>query len=696
MFAAPLKTGAAIAAQVAEILRPPARITPTQACEGKLRNDRDTWHAIATPYLIDPLDDFASRMCQGIVFVGPARTGKTFGLIIGGINYIVTVSPADILCIYMSQDTARQFSRMEVDRAIQNTAELAARMSPRSRDDNTYDKFFRIGMSLVIGWPSATQLRGKTVKYCLLADYDGSKSIDVGGRGSLWGQAFKRIQTYQSRGKCLAESSPGIEYDDAEWSPRTPHEAPPAKGIAEIYNSGTRARWYWHCLHCREPFESKPGIDIFAVPEFDELVELVKRRGDLMAHADEFARVPCPHCGALHLPADKAALNRIRTEGDRIRGAAWLHDGERLVDGIVEGERRRSNIRSYWLSGAAAAYQDWRSLMHRYLLGVQKYASTGDETGLKESSHDDQAWPYLPRSIRKRRSLEGLEGRLEDWPQGIVPSGVRFITNTIDVQAHRFVVHVIGWGVGLESWLIDRFSITASNRPEGDKFAAIDPAVFVEDWQILTERVLERRYELAGTDLVMRAAVTGCDSGGKEGVTLKAYDYYRTLRRENRHGAFHLLKGTGNLNAPRTARTFPDSRGRKDREGGRGDVPVVMLNVNVIKDGVAGDLARDTPGPGYCHLPEWIDDGFFEELKAETRTAKGWEREGKQPNEAFDLHTYARGLCVLIGAESINWDAPPSWAAEWDRNTLVTRVDGNPVVKPAVGRGRKVRHRGFR
>ena len=157
---------------------------------------------------------------------------------------------------------------------------------------------------------------------------------------------------------------------------------------------------------------------------------------------------------------------------------------------------------------------------------------------------------------------------------------------------------------------------------------------------------------------------------------------------------YHL---SGNLQAPRTQETWPDSRGRKDRQSGaRGDVPVWLLNVNMLKDGVAGDLARAVPGPGYVHIPRWIDAEYFQELTAETRTAKGWEALVKARNEAFDLHGYARALCVMIGAESINWSSPPPWAAEWDRNSLAIALEhaGKPTP-PAPVRHRRVRNSGI-
>ena len=60
-----------------------------------------------------------------------------------------------------------------------------------------------------------------------------------------WGLALKRTQTYMSSGFCLAESSPAEDYDDAQWTPSHPHEAPPAEGIASLYNMGDRRMYYW-------------------------------------------------------------------------------------------------------------------------------------------------------------------------------------------------------------------------------------------------------------------------------------------------------------------------------------------------------------------------------------------------------------------------------------------------------------------
>ncbi len=665
MLIAPLRTERSVRKSTSVRILPPRRVRPTDAASSVLQTEKGPWRADLVPYLAEPLDAIGGRDYRGIVFVGPARTGKTMGLILGGISYIVTCAPGDMLVVQMSQDAARDFSRMDLDRAIRHSPELAARLSPRARDDNTFDKFFRSGIALKLGWPAVSQLSAKTLQYVFLTDYDRPENRDnVDGEGPMWDLAMKRTETYMSRGKTIAESSPGEDYDKPQWVARSPHEAPPARGILSLYNGGTRARWYWPCQHCGSFFEAKPGIECFRLPDFDGLLELVQG-GDLMTLAEQYARIACPECGGLHEPQQRSAMNA---------GGLWVHDGQSIVDGKVVGDRRRANTASYWLGGVAAAYQTWPSMVLKYLTAVLTYSKTGDEGPLRVTTNTDLGAPYLPRAIANRRSAEDLMRRREPWERGTAPEGVRFIVAAVDVQAHVFRVNFFGFGEGLESWVLERLAITASHRKEGERNAGVDPASYVEDWSVLIDEVIEREFLVMGTDAKLRPLIVFCDSGGREGVTVNAYEFWRRLRAKGLQRKFRLVKGTGNLNAPRIVESYPDARGRK-AGAGRGDVPVYMLNVNLIKDGIFGDLSRQVPGPGYVHIPEWIEDEYFAEITAEQRTAKGWEKETSgQSNEDFDLHAYARAACVALKAESIDWKAPPLWATEPAKRETIVRA----------------------
>jgi phage terminase large subunit GpA-like protein len=679
MLTAPLKAPASVIRSTAELLRPPRRMRPSAAAEAYLRTEKGAWDPALTPMMVEPLDLLSSREYTGIVFVGPARSGKTMSLLLAGISYVVTCAPGDMLVVQMSQDTARDFSRLDLDRAIRHSPELASRLSPRARDDNTFDKFWRSGIVLKLGWPAVSQLSSKTLRYVLMTDYDRpANRDDVDGEGPLWDLGAKRIETYMSRGKVLAESSPGGEYLDAQWKPSTPHEAPPAQGILELYNRGTRARWVWPCLECGEYFPAEPGLGNFELPPFEELEERVQRE-DLSGLADRWSKVVCRSCGALHELHQRPAMNA--------RGR-WLHEGQRLEGGAIVGDRRRTQIASYWLGGVAAAYQRWDSILLKYLQALRSYVATKDESPLKATTNTDQAAPYLPRVAAKKRSAEHLLARLDDWPRGAVPAKVRFLTAAVDVQGNRFVVQVYGWGPGLECWVVDRFVVTSSKRKEGDRTAALDPASYAEDWDVLLDAVVQRRYPMQDApSRELEVALTCCDSGGREGVTEKAYEFWRRLRATGYGRRFVLVKGDGNMNAPRVRETWPDSTGRRDRTLAKGDVPVWRLNVNVFKDGIVGDLARDIQGPGYVHVARWMEPEFFQELMAETRTEKGWTKANSSVrNEAFDLHVYARAACVLLDAESIDWDRPPAWAVPPQHRP-------EPAAPPP--RGRRVRSRGI-
>lgn len=669
MLAAPLKPAHDVVHSTSELIRPPRRMRPSEAAALYLRTEKGAWDPNLTPEMIEPLDLLASREYTGIVFVGPARSGKTMSLLLAGISYVVTCAPGDMLVVHMSQDTARDFSRTDLDRAIRHSPELQQRLSPRPRDDNIFDKFWRSGVVLKLGWPAVSQVSAKTQRYVFVTDYDRPENRDdVDGEGPLWDLAAKRVETMMSRGKCLAESSPGEDCIDGQWKPSTPHEAPPVRGILSLYNRGTRARLFWPCQDCGTFFQAEPGLGNFALPAFDELLERVQTE-DLAAMAESLARIVCKSCGALHDLEHRRAMKARAT---------WVHEGQSIdAGGRAVGPRRRSQIASYWMGGVAAAYQRWDSILLKYLQALFTYARTKDESPLRATTNTDQAAPYAPRAAGVRRSADTFMQRREDWAKAHVPAGVRFLTAQVDVQAHRFVVEVRGWGAHLETWPVDRFDITASRRPEGERFAAIDPAAYSEDWDVLRDEVMARRYPLiADPSVTLGVHLMACDSGGKAGVTTNAYEFWRRLRRDGLHHGCILVKGAASRDAPIWAQSFPEQRADR-RAGGKGDVPVWLLNTLVLKDTVVGELAREEPGPGFSHFPRWLDEDYFAELTAEVRGPKGWTKPPGARNEAFDLYVYGRAACLILGAQRIDWIKPPAWAAD-----PLTRAEKKPEIAP--------------
>lgn len=210
---------------------------------------------------------------------------------------------------------------------------------------------------------------------------------------------------------------------------------------------------------------------------------------------------------------------------------------------------------------------------------------------------------------------------------------------------------------------------------------------------MLIDYVISKSYPLADkSGREMPVLMTAIDTGGEDGVTDCAYQFYRRLVRKGLHRKIMLVKGASAINADRIRISEPDSRKRKDRHASsRGDIPLHILNTNLLKDAISAALEREEPGPGYCHFPDWLEDWFFKELTYEVRDEKGrWTKPGKGANEALDLECYIKAASIKYGYERINWDSPPPWAREWDTNSEIkqdgiraaSRGANNPADRP--------------
>lgn len=675
--------------QAAEAVRPANRMTVAEASEafrfinvpgayvGKWLND-------TVPYLVEPMEVLTDLNYTGMVFAGPAQCGKT-DTALNWLLHSVVNDPADMMIVQTSRTTARDFSIRRISRLHRDNEDIQNKVLK----DNTFDVHYASGMLLTLSWPTINELSGKPIPRLWLTDYD-RMPMDVDGEGSPFSLARKRATTFKRHGMTVAESSPGFVVDNPRWVRRSRHEAEPTQGILALYNGGDRRRWYHQCVNCKNTFE--PDFELLVYPDTADMME-----------AAEMAMMACPHCdtrythdGSNGLPG-KHEMN--------VRGR-WVKDGMVwLPDGTVEGTAIRSDIASFWLKGVAAAFADWKTLVLNYLKAEAEYESTGTEEALKSTVNTDQGKPYLPKQSVSDRVPEQLKSRAQKLGVKEVPAPVRFLIASIDVQKNRFVVQVHGIAENSDVYIVDRFDIVKSKRvdQDGERYW-VNPAAYTEDWKLLVEEVMERSYPLGdGSGRRMKVKMTVCDSGGKAGVTANAYDFFRWLRTgedgesdedtkdtdqgeykwsPDLAGRFLLIKGASQKDAPRFAIGYPDSQ-RKDRNAGaRGEVPVGFINTDTLKDLLNNRLDRTDPG-GRIVFPDWLSDNFYIELTVEVKDkAKGWINPKRYRNESWDLlvYLYAALLTPQINLAHIDFDRPPGWAGQWDRNDMI--YDPHRVAKP--------------
>ena len=687
---APFQSLEEIVSKVFTDMKPSTRMSVTEAGEAYTRigsggGQSKPWSKATTPYLADPMNVLTSLDYQGMIFVGPARTGKTL-MSLSWLSHTAKCDPSDMLYVHMDRENARKWSNGDLNRYLMASTSVRAEQMTAREYDNTFDKTFKSGWRFLLTYPTASNLSGITVGKVFFIDYD-RMSDDVDGEGNPYDLGAMRTTTFRRFAMTVAESSPNPnkEIQDPRWIPETPHAAPPIRGIFELYNRGDRRRWQWCCPECSEWFE----------PSF-KLLDWAGKTDPMEAR--ESTTMICPHNGCVIGPHKKDALNS---------NGRWIREGEMILPGPegivvpVPGMKiTRSTIASFWLKGPAAAYQDWGQLVEKELRALKALEETGDDGPLRKTRTTDQGEYYVPHSRLSEIAPEVLKSKAEDWGSTAetptVPEGVRTLITTVDVQNNSFVYQTHGFTESGDMIVVDTGKLRLSDRlnANGEKLP-MDPAAHGEDWDTMTSHLLNLSYPLAdNSGRRMRVRAVACDSGGKEGVTKHAYAAWRKLksRQDGSHLRFILVKGEAKPSTPRARTTWPDSSQKDKFATARGDVPVVLLNSNSLKDIVNLMMQRRvspeaSEGGGMLRYPDWVENWFYVQLTSEVRSEKGWDNMRKRRNEAFDLCYYAMGVAFRpiergvpythFGLDQIRPDSIPNWFAEWDENEFVF----NPTVE---------------
>lgn len=617
------------------------------------------WRNNIAPYLVGPMDSLTDPLYGTTCFVAPAQTGKS-EILLNWAAHSVVEDPADMMIVLDEKDQAEDFVERRRSKLIRYCDEVAKRLVKTTKPLAQFQ-----GMSLAITWATGSKAASKPVPRVGMDERD-SMADDLDGEGDPVELFRKRLQTFGASGHLAVISSPKrliIRRKGVQLAPLHPHVAPPTSGILTLYNQGTRKRWYWPCPQCNDHF----------IPRYEDLHFDAEAWND----DDQIAvLLVCPLCGNPIHERSKPEMNEA---------GVWLAHGQSIDrHGRIVGAPPSPSVDSFWLQGVEAAFIGWSELVVKRLRAEKTLHDTGSDTALKTWYNTDCGRPYDPGEDADGEGLDpfALQGRAEPYPFRVVPEGVRFLTAAVDVQGTYFAVLVRGWGVNLESWVIDAFDII---QPAGAA-RRLDPAVYAEDWDLLVEQVIQRSYPLAARPgWFIPITTTAIDTGGAPGVTGKAYDFWRRARRNGlSEQTITLVKGDGRGQGLDVAETRADTT-NAGRGGGGSPVKLFVLNVDRLKDKAYAALRREQPGPDFVHLPQAVIPPvpagaeapkeaaeFFQQLASERKVDGAWGKV-RPRNEVWDLIVYTDAAMRRVRGHQINWKAPPPWAAPWDANSRVLR-----------------------
>jgi terminase, large subunit len=512
-----------------------------------------------------------------------------------------------------TDDDRDSFVKSEIDPILDPdtgvTAINAVRKKGRGAEDTMKLKMFRGSALHLLGGKAARAFRRITVAVAILDEwskFDQSveKSGDPGGlaRGRLEGAPYPKF---------VGGSTPLL------------------KGLCHVEraceNAEGMARFHIDCPHC--------GVE-----------HPLAWGGKTVAHgfkwergSPDTVRHVCPHCRQSITQADYLRVGGMPAPG------TW----------VCERTGKRYGMDRKWRDSAGmpcapprtlglhvwAAYspqRSWPSIIKEFeeaLAALEKGDAGPMQLFVNETL--GETWELQGQ----RSDSHALQARVEPVPYSLctVPPGALVLTSGIDVQRNRWEIAVWGWGRGLESWAIDHHVIEGNPASE-------------EDWKQVA-LYLQRRYpqvDRGGGSLGLSAI--SIDSSDQ---THAVYNWVRT--HQHLLPCLRAIKGENEENKP----VLSSSASQEVKWNGQSwphGVKLWRVGVDTAKDLLLGQLAIETPGPGYVHFSEDLTREWFEQLTAEQRVlsrvsgreAYRWVKR-RPRNEVLDCRNYALHAAFGLG-----------------------------------------------
>lgn len=573
---------------------PDARLTVSQWADryrklgSKSSAEPGDWRTDRAPYAREPMDSLSvSDPTEVVVLMWGAQTSKTET---GNnwLGYIVHHAPGPVMAVQPTVDMAKRLSKQRLSDMIEQTPALRERVAEsRSRDSgNTLlSKEFPGGVLVLAGANSASGLRSMPARYLFLDEVD-AYPLDVDDEGDPVSLAIKRTTTFGRRRKVLITSTPTVK---------------DVSRIEREWERSDKRRFFVACPHCghRQWLRWRGYNDNQDDPRAKEY---------RLVWLDEGRTAAGYKCGG----DDCGAIIEEHHKTKMLLGGQW----QPTAPG--DGKTRGYQLSSLY---SPLGWKSWVEILEEF----ERVAR--DPTQLKVFVNTILAETWEDATT-VRLDAEGLAARAGGYELGTVPEGGLVLTVGIDLQRDRAHLITRAWGVGDESWLIDRKVIYGD--PQG-------PAL----WGQILEAIDQEYPHASG--VTMRAYAAAVDSGDGE-TTQAVYAFARA----NRQRHVLAIKGQSTPGKQLLGKpTKQDVNVRKQTV--KNGVDLWPVGSDTGKALIHGRLRMEaTIGPGAIHWPMGLDAEYWQQLTAERQVTKlvngfpkrVWVKKDGARNEDLDCEVY--------------------------------------------------------
>lgn len=588
--------------QVRAVLNPPPALTVSEFSDAELIVTTGPlqgthWQTSFAPYQRGILDAFHEPGVETVVIMGSSQWGKT-ACAVNVVAYHIAHDPCPILVVEPTVDPmAKDFSRNRLEPVIEATPILRATVGKRrekNASNTTLAKTYNGGAIAIGGANSAASLAARPTRLLVLDEID-RYPLELPGEGSTISIALKRTTSFGRRRRILMLSSPTIV------------NAP----IHAWFNRGDRRRFFVPC----------PACGVFHTFEWKNV--RWTNRDPLTA------LIHCPECDHGMDDAERIAI---------LSFGEWRPTRKK--------RRADPSVVSFHVWEAYSPLSTLAKIV-RGFIHAREAQKTGDQAEMHTWQNTTLGEPV---ELDAGEGVEpiGLLLRREEYAAP-VPADAVCLTMGVDTQDASLEALVIGWGIGEESWIVDRVTLPGdTSQPE--------------PWAMLDELLTHEYKHESGQRLPIAASCI--DSAGHR--TDIVYDFAA------RHAGKRLFATIGrDGQRPIVSSPSPRRWGKERRK-----VPLYTIGVDAAKALLMDRLSVIDRGPGFVHIPraDWADEELAAQLTSErliTRKVRGVPRQSwkkiRVRNEALDCYVLAiaalrllRPDLELVAERLANPDARPA------------------------------------